>query len=973
MSATTSTSKVLIGWVVLGICFAMAGCGGVNNSSTTTTSGSQAVAVSLNQASVTLGVGTTTQFSATVQNTTNTSVTWSVDTVAGGNSTVGTISSSGLYTAPSQVGNHTVTATSVADTTKSANAAVTVGSVSVTPASISVPPAGTQQFGATVQGFPTTSVTWSVDKVSGGNATVGTITAAGLYTAPSQPGNHTITASLDGASATAAVAVTNTISVSPSGAYVAAGAAQQFTANVSGVTWAVDAIVGGNAMSGTITAAGLYTAPSALGAHTITASLGTTSSEKAPVTIFALSISPSTTSVAVSGTDSFTATIQGLNNPVLTWSVNNVVGGSPATGTITSSGQYTAPSQVGTSPYIVSASVVGASGAASVAINVINFTVTPTPATVDPTLTQQFTATLAGSSTFAWSVDGTPGGSAANGTISATGLYTAPSTIGTHKITATTTASPIVSANAALTVINDSPGAVLTYHNDDARDGVFSQETSLTPTNVNQATFGKLYAYPVDGQIYGQPLYMPQLSIPGNGTHNVVFVTTQNNSVYAFDASATSAQTSQTLWHRNFGTPVNANDSGGPAPNVGILSTPVIDVTTNTIYLVVENPGSNGPAFSLRALNVTTGLDQANSPAPITATYSGTGADSSGGILTLAGSGGCYQRMGLALNPVSNAIYMAFGSCDHGWVLAYDKTKLTQMVAFNDTPDGEGGGLWAGGGAPAIDDATGDLYLMSGVDEIKYGQPGYPGIGDPVNTGYNDSFMRLDPSLNLLDYFTPADNYYLAEWDADLGSGADILVPSPTNVPMTIGGGKDGNVFVVNRSNMGGYNPNGTSGPGGTNSVIQTVQVCNDGFNNIFSTPVYWNGAIYYHCNNNVIQAFSWNSTSATAPLSTSPIASGNVTYTSFHGATPSLSSNALTNGIIWDIDNSNYQTSGTGTQPCVLHAYDATNLDELYNSSQAGSRDTAGYALKFTVPTIAGGRVFVPTSNELDIYGVLP
>jgi hypothetical protein len=156
--------------------------------------------------------------------------------------------------------------------------------------------------------------------------------------------------------------------------------------------------------------------------------------------------------------------------------------------------------------------------------------------------------------------------------------------------------------------------------------------------------------------------------------------------------------------------------------------------------------------------------------------------------------------------------------------------------------------------------------------------------------------------------------------------------------------------------------------------VIQTVQVCNNGFNNIFSTPVYWNGAIYYHCNDNVIQAFSWDRTSTTAPLSASPIASGNVTYTKFHGATPSLSSNALTNGIIWDIDNSNYETTGTGTQPCVLHAYDATNLNELYNSSQApNGRDTAGYALKFTVPTIAGGRVFVPTSNELDVYGLLP
>jgi hypothetical protein len=809
MSATTS--KVLISWVVLGVCFAMVGCGGMNNSSTTTTTTPPAVAVSLNQASATLGVGTTTQFSATVQNTTNTAVTWSVDTVAGGNSTVGTINSSGLYTAPSTAGNHTVTATSVADSTKSANATVTVGMLTaISPASVVIPAGGTEQFNTTVEGFSNTSVNWAVDQVSGGNATVGTISAAGLYTAPSQAGSHTVTAT----------------SVADS---------------------------------------------------SLTAS--------AQVAISTLSVSPATAILSPSTTQQFTASSQGVTNTAVTWSVDTYVGGN-----------------------------------------------------------------------------------ASVGTISVTGLYTAPSTIGAHTIEAISSANNSITASASLTVINYSQASVLTYHNDDARDGAYTEEVTLTPSNVSFTTFGKLLAYPVDGQIYAQPLYMFQLSIAG-GTHDVVFVETQNNSVYAFDADATAANPT-TFWHRNFGTPVNANDSGGPAPNVGILSTPVIDAGTNTIYLVVENPGSNGPAFSLHALSVTTGQDQANSPASITATYPGTGADSSGGTLTLAGSGGCYQRMGLALNPVSNAIYMAFGSCDHGWVLAYDKTKLTQTAALNDTPDGEGGGLWAGGGAPAIDDATGDLYLMSGVDEIKNGAPG---TGDPVNTGYNDSFMRLDPNtLDLLDYFTPADNYYLAEWDADLGSGADILVPSPSYVPMTIGGGKDGNVFVVNRSNMGGYNPNGT-GPGGSNSVIQTVQVCNDGFNNIFSTPIYWNGAVYYHCNNNVIQAFSWNSTSATAPLSTSPIASGNVTYTSFHGATPSLSSDGLTNGIIWDIDNSNYQTSGTGTQPCVLHAYDATNLNELYNSSQAGSRDTAGYALKFTVPTIAGGRVFVPTSNELDIYGLLP
>ena len=297
-------------------------------------------------------------------------------------------------------------------------------------------------------------------------------------------------------------------------------------------------------------------------------------------------------------------------------------------------------------------------------------------------------------------------------------------------------------------------------------------------------------------------------------------------------------------------------------------------------------------------------------------------------------------------------------------MLAYDKTTLAQTAIFNDTPDGDGGGLWASGGAPAIDDTTGDLYLMSGVDELS------PGMGDPVTNGYNDSFLRLDPTnLSVLDYFTPDDNFTLAANDVDLGAGSNILVPnnSSSTPHETIGGGKDGNIFVVNRDKMGGYNPP----PVDTNNVIQTVQTGTQEYNNIFSTPVYWNGSIYYHCNQDVLRAFSWNA--STGLLSTSATSKVTPVYGK-HGATASLSSNGAANGIVWDIDNSAYVDTGTGSGPSILHAYDATNVaTELYNSSQAGSRDTAGAALKFTVPTIAGGRVFVPTSTELDVYGLLP
>ena len=924
------------------------------------------VSVSLNPTSVSIAVSTTSQFTATVENTTNTAVTWSVDGVAAGNSSVGTISASGLYSAPAQAGAHTVTATSAADTTKSAKASVGVGAISLTPASATLAPAGTEQFTAAIQGFSNAAINWSVNKVSGGNSTVGTISASGLYAAPAQTGSYTIVATSAADSsmtASAIVTVSSTVTISPSAANVAAGTTQQFTATVPGipnasVTWSVDQIVGGSATVGTVSATGLYTAPAAVGNHTITAT-SAGSAANATVAVFALSVSPSTATIAVSATEQFTATAQGLSAPVFSWSVDAIAGGNSTVGIISTAGLYTAPAQAGT--HTIAAGVANASGSASAAVTGISFTVTPSTATINPSATEQFTAAIQGSigSTFTWSVDGVAGGNATTGTITTSGLYKAPSVIGAHTVTATTTTTPAVTADAAVTVVNVALAAVLTYHNDDARDGAYTQEVTLTPANVNSTQFGKLFSYSVDGQIYAQPLYLPQITIAG-ATHDVVYVETQNNSVYAFDA--TGVQTTP-FWQVNLGAPVTKDDYSGVSPVVGILSTPVIDATTQTMYVFAESSGGTGP-FHLHALDVTSGAEKFGGPVLVTGTVPGTGGESSGGNITLGSD--CYQRMGLALNPVTHAIYIPFGSCAHGWVLAYDQTSLAQIAIFNDTPDGDGGGLWASGGAPAIDDTTGDLYLMSGVDELS------PGVGDPVTNGYNDSVLRLDPTnLSVLDYFTPDDNFTLAANDVDLGSGSNILLPdNASSTPHeTIGGGKDGNIFVVNRDNMGGYNPP----PVDTNIVIQTVQTGTQEYNNIFSTPVYWNGSLYYHSNRDVLRAYSWSA--STGLLSTTPTSTATPVY-STHGATPSLSAdgNGNVNAIVWDIDNSAYNDTGTGSGPSVLHAYDATNVaTELYNSSQAGSRDTAGAALKFTVPTIAGGRVFVPTSTELDVYGLLP
>jgi len=674
-----------------------------------------------------------------------------------------------------------------------------------------------------------------------------------------------------------------------------------------------------------------------------------------PKTLSSLSVTPSSPSVGAGETQQFSAT--GTYSDSTTADVSATVtwtSASAAVATITATGLATAV-QSGSST--ITASLNGIKGTATLNVrtvtrSVTSIAVTPASSSILVGATQQLTATATYN-------DGTSGnvtttatwksGTPAVATINSSGLA---SGVASGSTTITASLSGIDgTATLSVSVSTISRGNVLTYHNDDARDGAFLEEVTLTPSKVNSTQFGKLFAYPVDGQVYAQPLYMSQVSIAG-GTHSVVYVATQNNTVYAFDAGAT-AQTAQTFWKVHLAPPVPKHTAEGVNPQIGILSTPVIDPNTNTIYLVAEEFGQSTP-FWLHALEVTTGAEKFGGPVPVTGTVAGTGLDSSGGTITLETS--CYQRMGLALNPVTNAIYIAFGTCNHGWILAYDKNTLKQTAIFNDTPDGGGGGLWGGGGAPAIDDTTGDVYLMSGVDQ-----------DDPVDNGYNDSFLRLNPTdLSVQDYFTPDDNSILSGADADLGSGANILLPGSSTFPHeTLGGGKDGNIFVVNRDSMGGYFPP----PVDENKVIQTVHTGTKQYDNIFSTPVYWNGFVYFHPESDVLHAYSWSS----GMLSSGPVSSGSTPFDA-HGATASLSANGTVDGIIWEIDNTAYNGDNPSTSgPSVLHACDATNVaTELYNSAQAGTRDKAGLALKFTVPTVVGGRVYLPTASELDVYGLL-
>ena len=635
----------------------------------------------------------------------------------------------------------------------------------------------------------------------------------------------------------------------------------------------------------------------------------------------------------------FTAIVQGTTNTAVNWSVDTVPSGNAAAGTISAAGLYTAPASVG-SHTITATSVVDPTKSASAAVTVFEIAVSPGGVVLAPGATQQFTANVQGltSTAVTWAVDGNPGGSSAAGTITANGLYTASAVTGGHTVTATIVGNTSASGSTIVNIVNVNPGSVLTYHNDDARDGVFSQEIVLSPPVVNSSSFGKLRSYTVDGQIYAQPLFIPQLAIGGQ-RHNVVFAATENDSVYAFDADGLQ---SSPLWSKNLGTPSPRQDAEGVSPSLGITSTPVIDITTGTMYLVAQT--TSGPY--LHALDITSGAEKLGGPVWLGGSVPGSGADSNGGAIQL--EYGCYQRAGLALSPVSKLIYIGFGHCPHGWLLAYNKTSLQQKAIFNDTPDGAGGGFWNSGGAPVIDDRTGDVFVMTGVD-----------LDDP-SSGYNDAFLRLGANdLSVLDYFQPDNAAYLALNDADLGSGSPVLMPdNGSSTPHEIiGGGKDGNVFVVNRDGMGSFSP-------AVNNVIETIHTGVHQFDNIFSTPAYWNGLLYYHCEGDVLRAFSWSN----GQLSTASVAAGQPVL-NVHGATVSISSNGTSNGIAWEIDNSNYGNGGAA----VLRAYDASNVsDQLYDSTQAGSRDQAGTALKFTVPTVADGLVFVGTADELDIYGLL-
>lgn len=507
--------------------------------------------------------------------------------------------------------------------------------------------------------------------------------------------------------------------------------------------------------------------------------------------------------------------------------------------------------------------------------------------------------------------------------------------------------------------------AVTTYHNDNYRSGANTQETVLTPSNVNVTSFGKLQAFPVLGYVYAQPLYVPNVNIQGTN-HDVLYVADEHDTVTAFDVHSF-AMLWQTSFLSNSGryiittlSSVNDLHCTDLVPEVGITGTPVIDTSRSTLYVDVRTrvldtqTGDVEYYHTLHALDIRTGLDNLP-PEVITATVPGTGEGSQNGYLTFDPLLEA-QRPGLML--VNGQIIITFASlCDigyyHGYVLAYDETSLQQTAAYVTTPNGAQGGMWGSGAGPNAD-ATGDIYVVTGNGDFTANVGGQD---------FGDSVIRLTLSNNTFtvdDYFTPWDYQSLWDFDTDLGSGGVMLLPDePGNryPHLLVAAGKEGTIDLVNRDDMGHWHE------GDDSQIVQTIPYV---LNGVWGAPAFWQNKVYYGGYSDYFKIFSFDP--STDQLSVGPV-SESPQYFNYPGPTPSVSSNGQSNGIVWIIESDAFSNSG----PAVLRAYNANNLStELYDSNQNSGRDEAGPAVKFTPPTIADGLVFVAAESEVDMYGLL-
>jgi hypothetical protein len=502
---------------------------------------------------------------------------------------------------------------------------------------------------------------------------------------------------------------------------------------------------------------------------------------------------------------------------------------------------------------------------------------------------------------------------------------------------------------------------VTTFHNNLSRQGVNTDETVLRPANVNSREFGKLFSQPVDGFIYAQPLFLTGVYIPGKGIHNVVFAATEHGTVYAFDADDNAGGHAAPLWKRSFSNPAlgvaaaSSNDvgCGDIVPEVGISGTPVIDTASRTLYLVTKTRERGRFVQRLHALDIETGAEKLNGPVEIKAAVRGTGIAAKEELVTFDALRE-HQRAGLLLQ--NGLVYVAWAShCDnppyHGWVMTYDARTLRQTAVWNATPDGQMGGIWQSGAAPAGDGEY--AYVTTGNGDFDVHRGG---------RNFGDSILKLavapQGTLAVADYFTPYDQASLNAGDIEPGSGGTVLISiQGGRKHYVVNVSKSGTIYVVDPANMGHFNPEGNYG------VVQSIPAAAGG---VWGTPAWWSETLYVAGSYDRLKAFRFDS--GAGRLVETPSSQSKIVFT-YPGPTPAVSSNGRRDGIVWVVQAEAYVDGGSA----VLRAFDARDLArELYNSAEAVSRDDPGRAVKFSVPTVVNGKVYVAAQDRVSVYGLL-
>ena len=897
-------------------------------------SGGAAPDVTVTPAAVSLAVGGGTQtFSATVTGSSNTAVTWQVNGTTGGGPTVGTISTAGVYSAPPSVpagGSVTVSAVSVADPSKSASAIVTL-----------MPPVG---------GSPTVPGALQASAISSSGVTL-------TWTASSDSGGPGI------------------------GGYYVYRDGTQIASVASGTTYTDSALTAATTYGYQVAAFDTGSPPnvSALTPSLKVLTLSAAPDTQAPTVPTGLAVTSNTsTAVALSWNASTDQPVPGATG----------VGGyelfrnGTLLATVSSGTTYndTGVSALTTYSYRVAAFDKATPPNLSAQSAPLSVT-TPGPLTVTPhnaqlTLgqSQQFATNAPSGTALTWSVDGTAGGNGSVGTVSSAGVYTPPSSGGTHTLTVAATSNTAYSATAAIAVTNLQ--GILTYQSDLARTGQNPTEYALTPAAVRGGSFGKRWSCPLDGAAYAQPLYVPSLAI-GGGTHNVLFVATMHDSIYAFDADNPNCVT---YWHVSL---VNAgetstSDASTGCPDVlgefGVNGTPVIDLNSKTIYAVSNSTGSGTVYQRLHALKLATGAEP-NPPTVIQASVNGNGDGGTTVDFNAISAPAENQRAGLVLS--GGGVFVAFGShCDtvnwHGWVMRYDEVSLNQTAVLNVTPNGAYGGIWMSGAAPAVD-SGGNMFLSTGNGDFTDTSSTIPAL-EP-NNNFGESFLKLNTtSLAVQDFYTPS-NY--ASWntnDLDISAGGVVVIPDGAGPGghrnLLVGIDKQGHIWSIDRSSMSGYVP-------GFDNTVQYLTLPSAGMNSVHNAPAYWNGNVYVAVGGGPLMALQFTGGLLPNAAGTAIAASHSAESYGYPPPTPTISYSPSGNAIVWALDN---QANGTDIDdgahplgPAILRAYDANNLaDTLYSSSSLPA-DTAGNATKFTLPVVANGHVYVGGDHTLTVYGLAP